>query len=623
MQIYWYYPLFPLLVFAHFVFNAVSIWLFGHILIVQYLFSMATQQYLHHLHDDMLRSVWTMRRLSMCSVVCSSATLSLLTATYNIDTALCVPMLWTVSALCLTMNFVRNRMHCLSATAPLRVCCRCPRRKRPHQIHSEPLTPPHAHYDDHARFQLQVHQSVALDLDAATTSTQSVDPLPNTVPALLTIDSGKEMDSVPRHGAFSPVQGVNAMEPIQEHETLDAVDSEERSRDRDRSASPYSSHRGVHSPKTPGHPPSIVLSPTPEHDAPAHCAEHEHVGHRHFVHPSPSRSGSQTASRWYQQIRNRISTPLPLTLQQKQSPSAQDQSVRGGSDLTLSPIAVETPAHSKALQLLGVDHGATPRHRSHGGAHGGAHGGGLSAKRPSRSTMGRLSRSYAPPTTPMPSLFNHLYSNRLLFPSGPRPSTSTMTPKHAESARADHQRPDYGKEEAADSDELTLAALSKSDPIKPAQRRQSSKTPKSQFSRKKKENELSLLDVDGSPFPFQEIDSAKSDGDAVSEPVGCEPHLERSKSSGHLRTIKIEDGDGEVIQIGIGSRSLSERSTRGYHDGTGRVEQPRTSSLHQSHGNALTTPDVVHLFKVLSYHGLFPKKQVNDAQQLRDYHLNL
>ena len=677
VQIYWIYWLFPLLVICHFVFNAVAIWLFGHILIVQYRFSMATQHYLEHLHDDMLRSVYVMRRLSMCSTITSTITLSLVTAAggpshrHEIDTAIYLPALWTVSAIGFTLNFVRNRMFCYSVTEPLRICCRCQctlcalcrcTRCALCRCCLRSKTTPKIHPQPHSQ-SLHQNGSLPLELGVVTSS------VPSTLPALLTIESGQEMDDGPRHSAFSPVQpqALNPMEPIQENEILDS--------DGERSRSSLDSNRSIRSqrsPRTPGHsvhPPSIVLSPSPN-DVPSDHRQPSHSNSvRSSAHRSPSRSHSQTAARWYQQFKNRISTPLPLHLQQQLTtttpPVTQQRTYRvhgqsapiprgqqsGGHQaqsmaLNLSPIAIETvsetPTHSKALTLLGVHPGPTPQGAVHS----------VNAKRISQSVTGRPTRSYAPPTTPIPGFFVHLYSsnrmlNRPLFPMAS--SNETMTPQHAESARADHhEHGDHGMSEKRDS-ELSLCVLSKSDPVNGAIPRPHSaktaktpKTPKSPFSRKKKENELSLLDVNGSPFPFEEdgdgmIHSAKSDGmnlvvhstksdgaAAVQHHEDFEPALERSKSSGHLRArfrSSIGSEDGNEMNMGLSVRSMSERAR---DDGTERrAPFPIQTRDPMQRRNGLTTPDVVHLFKVLSQNGLFPKQRVNDAEQLRMYHLKM
>merc|ERR1712173_336487 len=96
-----------------------------------------------------------------------------------------------------------------------------------------------------------------------------------------------------------------------------------------------------------------------------------------------------------------------------------------------------------------------------------------------------------------------------------------------------------------------------------------------------------------------------------------EPQLERSKSSGHLRTIRKQSDE-----VQLGSHSLSEKIRDEHIEKPIAIniglspQQSNQNGQNSNSRNALATPDVVHVFKVLSYHGLFPTKQVNDAQQL-------
>eukprot|EP01084_Bolivina_argentea_P283552 485665_1 len=109
IHLWYYFNIFVILLYL--IFNVINVWLFGHILIVQYRFVMGTEKYLTNIHDDMLESVYLMRKISLISCISSSIYITLFTVFYNINIILFIPILWSISCICLTLNFVRNRQY--------------------------------------------------------------------------------------------------------------------------------------------------------------------------------------------------------------------------------------------------------------------------------------------------------------------------------------------------------------------------------------------------------------------------------------------------------------------------------------------------------------------------------
>lgn len=62
-----------------------------------------------NMHEDMLNSIYFMRRTSMIWCFISSLTHSLFVITYNIQITYFYPLLWSISCISFTFNFVRNR----------------------------------------------------------------------------------------------------------------------------------------------------------------------------------------------------------------------------------------------------------------------------------------------------------------------------------------------------------------------------------------------------------------------------------------------------------------------------------------------------------------------------------
>ena len=62
-----------------------------------------------NMHEDMLNSIYFMRRTSMIWCFISSLTHSLFVVTYNIQITYFYPLLWAISSISFTCNFVRNR----------------------------------------------------------------------------------------------------------------------------------------------------------------------------------------------------------------------------------------------------------------------------------------------------------------------------------------------------------------------------------------------------------------------------------------------------------------------------------------------------------------------------------
>ena len=67
------------------------------------------ERYLHNIHDDMLQSVYIMRRVSLFSSICSSLYISLFCILAETQILSFLPIVWCISSVCMTLNFVRNR----------------------------------------------------------------------------------------------------------------------------------------------------------------------------------------------------------------------------------------------------------------------------------------------------------------------------------------------------------------------------------------------------------------------------------------------------------------------------------------------------------------------------------
>lgn len=148
---------------------------------------------------------------------------------------------------------------------------------------------------------------------------------------------------------------------------------------------------------------------------------------------------STRTSRWYHSIKNKISTPLAMANQNTiidfslepinipHSPQnmynggpqiSRPNTIIRGSDATstqsyASPLTMGRKRNTKAMKLLGIE--PSPASTSNNS----------SVTRTNRGPM-NIPR-YAPPTTPMPSLFSHLIVKRTRFPAArPPPADSDM-----------------------------------------------------------------------------------------------------------------------------------------------------------------------------------------------------
>jgi len=109
VNLHFYFWLFPVTLALHFLFNLFCAWSFAHILVEQYKHLMSPDTFSNEVHDEMLRSVFLMRRLSMWSSLVSTGYLALFLVAHDIAIVHCLPSLWAISAMLMTLNFVRNR----------------------------------------------------------------------------------------------------------------------------------------------------------------------------------------------------------------------------------------------------------------------------------------------------------------------------------------------------------------------------------------------------------------------------------------------------------------------------------------------------------------------------------
>mmetsp|Transcript_56027 Transcript_56027/g.93368 ORF Transcript_56027/g.93368 Transcript_56027/m.93368 type:complete len:926 (-) Transcript_56027:42-2819(-) len=126
-QIHVYYLLFPVLIVAHLSLNCWCNWKFASILIdttIRYAQNCTIVKY--DIHNEMLRSIYFMRRTSLLWSLVSTLQLSLFVAIYNVQIVYFLPLLWCISCLCFTLNFVRNRSKLYRQTYKLyQACKRC------------------------------------------------------------------------------------------------------------------------------------------------------------------------------------------------------------------------------------------------------------------------------------------------------------------------------------------------------------------------------------------------------------------------------------------------------------------------------------------------------------------
>eukprot|EP01083_Nonionella_stella_P163035 535761_1 len=112
-QMHFYYYLWPLLFLLHAIFNLVCTLMFSSMLIAKYRLFIEMDGGGFQSSDDenILRSVYTMRSLSMICIVLQSIYLALFTISYTVNTIYYLPILWSINACIYSLNFVRNRKY--------------------------------------------------------------------------------------------------------------------------------------------------------------------------------------------------------------------------------------------------------------------------------------------------------------------------------------------------------------------------------------------------------------------------------------------------------------------------------------------------------------------------------
>eukprot|EP01084_Bolivina_argentea_P283656 485875_1 len=261
LQMHVYYYLYPIIVAYHFIFNLFCIWLFAHIMIVQYRVVMGDSGYLTDIHDDMLESVYFMRKISIIASINSSIFIGLILV-HQSTIMLYMPILWNISTICLALNFVHNRhffkqhyLTCYKTYLNCQISCNCPKviRKSPQNISDGNK------YDPKGKSKLQNINSntpILVDNQPAPNSKPSQPPLTMTDHISDTISIILEDES------DTPKPGEPALVLSLHHGT-----STPMSTDRDPSISSNSKpkwyHRGIVSigtPKTPNTPNSRLLN---------------------------------------------------------------------------------------------------------------------------------------------------------------------------------------------------------------------------------------------------------------------------------------------------------------------------------------------------------------------------
>eukprot|EP01083_Nonionella_stella_P043879 118398_1 len=131
LQIHVYYALFPLLIVAHITMNVWCNYMFFKILIDSTTEVAETEVILTNVNDDMLQSVYSIRRSSLVWCCVSSLCHSIFVMTSNVQIMYFFPLLWAVSSFAFTLNFARNRSKVKQTLFALRLlayrmnCARC------------------------------------------------------------------------------------------------------------------------------------------------------------------------------------------------------------------------------------------------------------------------------------------------------------------------------------------------------------------------------------------------------------------------------------------------------------------------------------------------------------------
>eukprot|EP01084_Bolivina_argentea_P138408 243669_1 len=122
---YWF---FPFIILIHFSFNTFCTFQFAAILIksCQSFISMETSQQNININQQILYSVYFMRKTSFFCTVIQSLYLSIFCIFYSINIVYYIPILWSISALVFTLNFVRNREFLTASMYKYnQLCCCC------------------------------------------------------------------------------------------------------------------------------------------------------------------------------------------------------------------------------------------------------------------------------------------------------------------------------------------------------------------------------------------------------------------------------------------------------------------------------------------------------------------
>jgi len=109
LNVHCFFWLFPLTLAMHSVLNLFCARSFAQILVAQYQHLISPNSFSNAVHFEMMRSVFVIERLSMFSSSASTLSLALFLVAHDAAVLEYVPTLWAVTAVAMTLNFVRNR----------------------------------------------------------------------------------------------------------------------------------------------------------------------------------------------------------------------------------------------------------------------------------------------------------------------------------------------------------------------------------------------------------------------------------------------------------------------------------------------------------------------------------
>lgn len=243
----------------------------------------------------MLGSVYTMRRVSMIASIASSVYISLFTYLYNINIILFLPLLWSLSSICLTLNFVRNRTFIHEKYKSFKLwynTISCKYRKsivqtsisRDASIRAQSVNIQEQSVTHSTKNQQNKNKEIVnIPIELAVSSTNGINPI-NTIngintnsmenrpmhkPRLTSIESGTEMDD---HHFTQPIPFQCGLPGIVEN-----VENERQ-----------------------GNTPSMIMSQNSDRPSLYDNTSNQSV------------TVSTRTSRWYHSIKNKISTPLAV-----------------------------------------------------------------------------------------------------------------------------------------------------------------------------------------------------------------------------------------------------------------------------------------------------------------------